>query len=104
VSSENTTIKVEHLQRGQPGPYQPHVYAARITIEGSRSWNGLTEWQVRQLVKAVVHGFTEDEPDGSMASHFAPRLKRLEKVEEERDGLGPTRAVWFARVEEPYTD
>lgn len=102
--SETTTITVQHLQRGQPGPYRPHTYEARITIEGSHVWNRLTEQQVRELARAVVHSFTDEPDSGSMESHFRPRLRRLEKVEEQRDGLGPCREVWHVRVEVPYCD
>ena len=101
---DTTTITVEHLQRGQPGPYRPHTYEARITVEGNRSWNGLTEWQIRELAKVVVHSYSEKPDDGSMDSAFAPRLKRLERVEEQRDGIGPRREVWMVRVEEPFCD
>jgi hypothetical protein len=104
---DDLTITVKHLQRGQPGPYAPHTYESEITITGARSWDHLLEGQLKNLIKAVVHPFTEEKNDGSMNAHFRPRLKALTKVSEEKlsDGsLGPQREVWRARVEIPYTD
>ena len=103
----NLTIAVKHLQRGQPGPYRPHTYESEITIEGERSWDRLTDDQMKKLVGAVVHGFTEDPGDGSQGDYYRPRLKELVKLREEKlseHSLGPQREVWRARVEIPYTD
>lgn len=102
-------ISVETLQSGQPGNYKPHTYEANITVVGRR----LMDWQVRHLVRAVVHNFEDDDPAkaGTMADHFRPRLKALElrsseELEDEPriSGLPQHREVWYARVENPYTD
>jgi hypothetical protein len=108
----NLTISVKHLEWGQK-PYGPHVYEARITIEGKKSWDKLLEEQVRALVKVVVRNYFTDEeakeqyPGDPMGRHFLPKLKKLVRVSEETltgDTLGPQREVWVARVEEPFTD
>ena len=97
-------ISVEHRQRGQPGPYQPHTYESRITVESTGWGDGLTEQQMRRLAKAVVQWWPEDEEraDG-MSGHFQPRLRRMERIERESDGPA-RREVWIVRVEIPYTD
>jgi hypothetical protein len=100
-------IAVEHLQRGQPRPYGPHTYEAKITIEGAQRWDCLLEGQMKDLIRACVHPFTEEPSDGSMDSHFRPRLKRLECTEDVAltdNTLGPRRQVWMVRVEEPFCD
>ena len=104
---DDLTITVKHLQRGQPRSYAPHTYESEITITGSRSWNRVSQDQLKDLVKAVVHPFTEEPTDGSMGGYYRPRLKALAKVSEKQlteQPLGPQREVWRARVEIPFTD
>lgn len=106
--SGGLTIEVEHLQRGQPQSYAPHTYESRITLTGRKSWDLPHESRMKDLVQVLVHPFTEDPPDGSMDSHFRPRLKLLER-QGEREALtdeqfGPVREVWLARVECPFCD
>jgi hypothetical protein len=102
-------IEVEYLQMGQPGSYKPHTYEANITIIGKR----LMDHEVRNLVRAVVRNFDDDDPNAAdtMANHFRTKLKALElKSSEELEdeprvsGLPVRREVWYARVENPYTD
>ena len=103
---DDLTITVKHLQRGQPGPYRPHTYESEITITGARRWDHLLDEQIKNLVRAVVHTFTED-PVTSPGSYYRPRLKSLAKVSEEQlsdEPLGPQREVWRARIEIPFTD
>lgn len=103
--NDTLTITVEHLQRGQPRPYADHEYRAEITVEGSHPWNRLREDAMRELVRIVVHSFTDDEPDGTMAGHFRPRLTELRCLTmEQEDNLGARREVWLAEVREPYCD
>lgn len=106
--ADDLTITVKHLSRGQqPDNYRPHVWEAEITITGSKSWNRLTDSQLKDLIKALVHPFTEEPSDGSMDAHFRPRLKLLAKLSEEQlseSKLGPQRQVWRARIEIPYND
>lgn len=98
-------IEIEHLQRGQARSYAPHVYEARITIEGDKG-NGPIADQVKHIVRGMVHSFTEEPQDNTMDSHFKPRLRKFELVEEDRgeDYASPFRQVWLARVEEPFCD
>jgi hypothetical protein len=103
----NLTIKVEHLQRGQPRAYAPHTYESRITVSGEHSWERLTEDQMKHLVQAVVHPYTVEEEDGSADSWFSPRLVALNCVDKQQlteDRLGPQVEIWQAKVEQPYTD
>ena len=103
---DDLTITVKHLQRGQPGPYRPHTYTSEITITGNRSWDHLLDGQIKDLVKAVVHSFTE-EPVTDQGSYYRPRLTELVKVGEQKlddQKLGPQREVWRATVEIPFTD
>lgn len=102
-------IEVEYLQMGQPGSYQPHTYEANITIVGRR----LMEHEVRNLVRAVVRNFEDENPvEKGMANYYfrtkleALELKSSEVFEDEPrvSGLLPRREVWYARVETPYTD
>lgn len=107
---DNLTITVKHLSRGQqPDNYRPHVWESEITITGAKSWDRLNDNQLKNLIKALVHPFTEEPSDGSMDAHFRPRLTRLTKVIARKPldpelVLGPHREVWRARVEIPYND
>ena len=105
MTGDTLTIEVKHLQRGQPEGYAPHTYESEITVTGVYL---PLEGQMKEIVKGAVHHFTEEPNDGSMDAHFKPRLKRLEKLSEETvegEGWNATRrAVWVARVEEPFCD
>ncbi len=119
----NLQITVEHLQRGQPCSYAPHTYQSRITIVGEQPWERLLENQVRDLVRAVVHPFTDEPVKGaltSQADYYKPRLTKLEcevdreLADDSRESTRPTtatmlpetthRSVWFAEVQIPYCD
>lgn len=108
MNTNNLTIEVKHRSRAQPGPYQPHVYESDIKITGSKSWDRLTEDQIRRLAKVVVHWWPEDEerkPD--MAGHFQPSLNLFKKIDSEslsEATLGPQYETWRVRVEIPFTD
>jgi hypothetical protein len=109
------TITVERLQRGQPRPYADHTYRSRITIDTPKPWGGLTEGQVRDLVKLVVHPYRTDEElaaiaaeHGGASAHFTPKLtecrREVERTPLTADPAGPHREVWIAEVRDPYTD
>lgn len=90
-------VSVIHLQRGQPRPHAPHTYESELTIEGP----ALHEEQVKLLVKALVHHFTDEPEDDSMDSHFRPRLRKLERTASYPEA---EREIWLARVEMPFCD
>ena len=84
-------IDVETLAHGQQRSYGPHIYSAIITITDGC----LLEWQVKEIAHVVVHPFTEEKSDGSMSSHFQPRLREFAERGE---------GVWEVLIEEPYCD
>lgn len=99
-------IEVEHLQRGQPRPYADHMYEARIKVTSAYGAR-LFEGQMKHLVRAVVHGFHEEDGDLSMAGHFRPKLKKLDRLSSRPltdEKFGPLEEVWYVLIQEPFCD
>lgn len=102
-NDSNMTIAVQHISRGQNGPYTRHTYEALITVTGKKSWDRLSKEQVEALAQMIVHYWV---PAGE-GDWVSPRLVFLAEVSSEKlthDPLGPHRTVWKVKVERPYTD
>jgi hypothetical protein len=97
-STANLTIEVRHFQRGQPRPYADHIYSSEITCFAEQKYYLPSKDQMKDLVKAVVRNYVNDEHE----NWALPRLKALNKIREvEKDGVH--KAVWFVQIEEAYT-
>src|SRR5208282_6591190 len=93
---DRVNIEVRWLQRGQPRPYAPHTWEAEIEIHSK--YPPLEE-QLKDLVRALIHYFTE-EPDVDMASHFQPRLRKLDKIRDDEPMVkgAPREVVWHVLI------
>lgn len=106
----SVTIKVTTLQAGQPRPYAPHTYEARIEVSAPcRNELPRTD-AIHHIVQALVHPFqTADQLAAmdSMTAHYSAKLADLSegpKRPTTENPHGPSTQTWVARVEIPYTD
>lgn len=109
-------VEVEWVKRGQERDYGPNVREAvlrfyYLTDEGKRLPLMRTEAQAMLIAKGAVSTWHDGPNDGSMAHHFAPKLKKFtvangaRRISQKIADLPYEAAdAWHVRVEEAWCD